>query len=200
MQLLKLSEATAAYRKILFFAFDDDAADAYAPLTGLTFAAGELKWKKAGVAEANAAGTATEVGGGWYEYEATAGELDTLGVALMRTNKADVYSEGVPVQVVAFNPYSAADLGLSRIDAAVSTRFAAGSYESPTVVLTNANGVETGLSLAQAITRICAMTAGKRTGIGSGIEYYYDNTGTTAIVTATIDSSGNTTAITYGTV
>jgi hypothetical protein len=197
MQVIKLSEATAAYRKFMFFAFDDDSADSYAPKTGLTFSAGELRWKKAGVADANAAGTATELGGGWYEYEATAGECDTLGVALLRTNKTDVYSEGTPVQIVAYNPMSSVSLGLSNLDATVSSRLPTSTYEAPSTLLSYASGIDTGLTLKSALQAIFATTAGRRSGVSSGIELFrnYPNTGNT--ISMTYDASGNTTAVTY---
>lgn len=65
--MIKQSESTAARRTVYFFAADDDAADAYAPQTGLTFSAAELKVSKGGAAEANSAGSVSEIGGGWYE-------------------------------------------------------------------------------------------------------------------------------------
>jgi hypothetical protein len=115
--IIKQSEATPNLRKLRFFCADDDSADSYAPKTGLTFSAGELKLSKGGATtEVNHAGTVTEIGGGWYDYALTVGEVDQLGILGFRVVKTDVYSEMVTAQVVAFNPYSPTTLGLSNLD------------------------------------------------------------------------------------
>jgi hypothetical protein len=187
------SEATAARRTVSFVvaASADDS-----PYTSALSGA-DLKISKAGAAEADSAGTATHVANGRYTYVFTAGEVDTLGEICIRINKTGTWGDIVVAQVVAVNANDSAAFGISRIDAAVTTRLASGDYTDPgTDVL--AAQVFSGVSLQTTLQRIFAGAAGKRAGIGSGIEYYYDPPGTTAIITATIDSSGNTTAITYG--
>jgi hypothetical protein len=197
MILVKLSESTAARRRVWFFCADDDSADAYAAKTGLTFSASELKVSKASVSEANAAGAATEVGGGWYMYEFTADEVDTLGVACVRVVKTDVYSEMAHVMVVAFDPFASAGLGLTNLDAATSTRLASASYSAPTALLTEASGVESGLTLQGALRLILSATAGRRSGVGSGTELFRDYGNAKSRVTMVFDSNGNTTSVTY---
>lgn len=195
--MIKQSESTAARRTVYFFAADDDAADAYAPQTGLTFSAAELKVSKGGAAEANSAGSVSEIGGGWYAYTFTAGEVDTLGPVLLRTNKTDTYSEAAVVQVVAFDPYAAAGLGLTNLDAAVSTRLASASYAAPSALLTEASGVETGLTLQGAMRLILAAVAGRRSGVNTGVELMRDFGNSKTRISMTFDASGNTTDVTY---
>lgn len=198
MILIKQNESTASLRRVFFFCADDDSADNYAPKTGLTFSNGELKISKAGAVEFNAAnyGTVTEVGGGWYSYEYAAGEVDTLGAVMLRTNKTDVYSDAVIAQVVPFNPYDAAGLGLGNLDAAVSTRLPFSSYSAPETMLTYGSGIETGYSLQQALRVILSVLAGRVSGAGTGTEVFRDINNTKNRVTATIDANNNRTNVT----
>lgn len=104
--MLLLSEATAARRRWYFACVDDT--DGKTPETGLTFAAGELQLSKNGAAFGNVAGTATEVSDGLYYYEATAGELDTVGALAFKVEKSGVRLVLMAVgQVVATDPYTA---------------------------------------------------------------------------------------------
>ena len=196
MQQLLLSEPTAARRRIPLFFFDDDSADSYAPKTGLTFAAGELKISKNGAAEANTAGTVTEVAGGTYFYEATAAELDTLGFLTIRPAKTDVYGGPITVQVLAVNLYDATAAGITRLDATVSSRLAASSYDNADALLDKTNGVETGLTLRQALRLLTAVLGGRISGAGTGVEVFRNFNDTTNRVTASIDASGNRTSVT----
>lgn len=197
MQQLFLSEQTAARRRIPLFLFDDDSADAYAPKTGLTFAAGELKLSKNGAAEVNAAGTVTEIAGGGYYYEATAGELDTLGFLTIRPVKTDVYGAPVTVQILSVNLYDATSAGLSRLDTAVSSRLSGALYENTDTFLDKANGVETGVTVRGALRLMLAVLAGKVSGAGTGTETFRNAVADSKPrVTAVVDTSGNRTTIT----
>ena len=86
MLFIRTNETTAARRRIPVFL--KDSTDKVTPKTGVTIGAGDLKISKAGAAEANAAGTWTELGGGLYVYEATAAECDTDGFLSVRINKS----------------------------------------------------------------------------------------------------------------
>lgn len=196
MQALKQNESVASRRRIYFFCADDDAADNYAPKTGLTFTAGETKISKAGAAEVNAAGTVTEIGGGWYSYEFTTSEVDTLGFVLFRTSKTDVYTDGVMCQIVAFDPFNTASLGITNLDATVSSRLATASYAAPSTLLTFSDGIETGVTLQQAMRLVTSILGGRVSGAKTGIEVFRNVIDTKNRVTATIDSSGNRTSIT----
>ena len=93
MQQIRLDETTAVLRRIPLFLLD--VVDGETPKTALEFAAADIQVSKNGAAEANSAGTVTEVAGGLYYYTATAGEVDTAGFLTLR-----VVHEGV-VQFVA---------------------------------------------------------------------------------------------------
>jgi len=193
------SEATAARRWILFQCVDDDSADGYAPKTGLTFSSGELKVAKTGAAAANAANFATvvEAGNGFYWYQFSAAELDTLGSVALIVNKDDVYAEAAIGVVVAYDPYSASDLGLTNIDAAISSRLASGSYQDLDDLLDASDSIETGLTLRGALRLMVAALAGKISGGGTTtITIRNAVADSKARITATVDSSGNRTAIT----
>lgn len=174
MSLYKQSESTSARRWILFRCFDDDSGDGYAPKTGLTFANGELKIAKPGAADANATGYASvvEAGHGRYWYPASAAELDTLGVCSLVVNKTDVYAADAEFQVVPFDPYNAVSLGLSNLDATVSSRLASADYEDLATMLAAADTIETGLPLGDAIRFMVAVLAGVTGGAGTGTETY----------------------------
>jgi hypothetical protein len=195
MQQMLLNETTAARRRIPMFFFDDDSADAYAPKTGLTFAAGELKVSKNGAAEANALGTVTELAGGGYYYEATAAEMDTLGFLQVRPVKTDVYGAPVVVQVIALNLYDAVAGGMSRLDATVSSRLPTTSYEGADAILDKANGVYTGFTMRQALRAMSALLHGKVSGARTGREIFRSVPDDSDAVTITNDSAGNRTAV-----
>lgn len=196
MSLYKQSESTSSRRWILFRCFDDDSGDGYAPKTGLTFANGELKIAKPGAADANATGYASvvEAGHGRYWYPASAAELDTLGVCSLVVNKTDVYAADAEFQVVPFDPYSSASLGLSNLDATVSSTAPAAVV---TALLDTADTIETGVTLRNAMRAVLSVLAGHTTGAGTGIEVFRNavvNSKPRVTVTMT---GANRTSITY---
>jgi hypothetical protein len=118
MLLLQKDEATAAQRRVPMYLVDSG--DGITPETGVTISAGDLKISKNGGAEANHAGTLTEVAGGNYYYEATAGELDTVGYITLRLSKSGIRVFNACAQVVAFDPYDAVRAGLTALPAAAA--------------------------------------------------------------------------------
>lgn len=193
--LLQQSAATAAKRTIIFRAVD--ATDGYTAETGLSWGAGDIKISKNGAAEANHSGTVTEIGGGLYKYEFALAELDTLGAISFRTNKSGVRPTSFIHQVVAFDPTNANSLGISYIDTATSTRLAQASYENTDTFLDKANAIETGVTPRGALRLMLAVLAGKLSGAGTTTEIFRNGVADTkARVTATVDTSGNRTAIT----
>jgi len=165
------SETTAAYRWVEFRCFDDDSADAYAPKTGLTFSSGELVWAKAGSAAANATNFATvvEAGNGRYWYPASAAELDTLGKAILTVVKTDVFAEDTTITVVPWDPYSATSMGLTNLDATVSSCSPA---NMTTALLDLADGIETGMTPRQALRLLCAVLCGQTEGADTNSEKF----------------------------
>lgn len=68
---------------------------------------------------------------------------------------------------------------------------------SPGSILVGANGIETGVSLKQAVQRIGATTAGILSGSETNTEVFLGLDGVSTRVTITTDTSGNRTAIVY---
>lgn len=118
MSLYQLSEATAAQRRVFLHLVD--ATDGITPETGE--AAGQPQISKNGAAFGNTTATLTAVANGLYYVELTAAELDTVGQVAVRYKSGNTAEAQVLNQVVSFDPYSAADLGLTNLDAAVSSR------------------------------------------------------------------------------
>jgi hypothetical protein len=124
MQLVKLSEATAARRRIFFTAVKAVDGDR---LTGLT--AFDLYITKNGGTVAACAGTVTEVNGstmkGVYYYELTTGEIDTLGQIVFcvgpQFGDGEMEFREIVVHIVAFDPFDAVRLGLTALPNAVAS-------------------------------------------------------------------------------
>ncbi len=129
------SEATAARRR--FPVYLVDATDGLTPETGE--AAGQPQISKNGAAFGNTSATLTAIGNGAYYVELTATELDTLGMIVVRFKSANTAEFNMHAQVVAYDPYSATDLGLSNVDAAVSSRATQADILSDATAFAGAN-------------------------------------------------------------
>src|SRR5688572_14337103 len=263
MLLLKLSEGTAARRRIPFRMVDADGA----AVTGISFAAADIKVSKNGAAEGNSGGSDTEIAGGLYYYEATAGELDTLGFVTLRATGAGAGVAVAVAQVVSFDPYDAVRAGLTALpnaaadaagglpisdaggldldaqradvaailvdtgttldgkldtiddfldlevaaikaktdnlpaDPADASDLAAlidalpTAAENATGLLDAAAGVETGLTVRQALRLIAAVLYGKVSGGGTATNTFRDTGDAKNRVVSTVDASGNRTAV-----
>ena len=88
-----------------------------------------MKVSKNGAAEANHGGTLTELASGRYSYEFSSGEVDTVGFLSFALVKSGIRAFVTDVQIVAFDPYDAAGFGLSRLDAAITTRASQASVD-----------------------------------------------------------------------
>lgn len=114
MQLLQLSEATAALRRLFFQAVD--ATDGLTAETGLT---GVGRISKNGAASAASSGSLAEIDStnmpGRYYIELTAAELDTIGVIEFRYKAAACAEVVARGQVVPFDPYDAVRLGMTAL-------------------------------------------------------------------------------------
>jgi hypothetical protein len=113
---LQQSEATAAQRRIPVVLEDSTGAR----VTGFTPAGAEIQiskngaaFGKNGAAFGNYAGTLTELSDGLYYYEATAGELDTVGLLLVKFEKASIRTAFLCHRVVPWDPYDAARQGMT---------------------------------------------------------------------------------------
>lgn len=193
--LIKQSESTAARRTVYFTAVNTADDSAYTS----TLSGADIQVSKAGEAESNSAGTATHIATGLFKYVMTAGECDTLGEVSIRLAKSGVYNDVRTVNVVPWDPYAVAGLGLTNLDATVSSRVAAADYEAIDDWLDSADSVETGLTLRGFFRLAGAVLFGKSAGAGSGTETFRSAVADGKVrVTSTI-SSNNRTAVTTDT-
>ena len=124
---IKLSESTAARRRIPVLLVDST--DGFTPKTGQT--APTVTISKNGATAVSGAGTFTEVGNGVYYYEFTAGEADTLGWIALNVQKATCRQYNAIIQVMAYDYAAGTNLGLTNLDAAITTRMATFTYTAP---------------------------------------------------------------------
>lgn len=102
--LLYQNESVAARRNIPFILVDST--DGFTQRSGILVVAGNIKVSKNGGTEVNHSGIITEVGGGSYYYQATSGELDTLGYLQARITPSGCRSFNALSQVININPYT----------------------------------------------------------------------------------------------
>lgn len=166
MQLIKNNESTASKRTIQFDMFQTDGVT---PQAGLTFSVSEIQISTGG-AQTNSAGSVTEIGNGSYAYIFTQAECTTNGMLSLRTNKPG-YAIGVAnAQIVPFDPYDAAALGLSRLDAAITTRSDPATAQKIDLTLTvtprNLSAITT-FTLADCLMAAASNGAGALTVVGN---------------------------------
>ncbi len=192
--LIKQSESTAARRTIYFTAVETDDTSYESTLSGA-----DIRISKAGGSEADSLGTATHIATGLFKYVFDTTEVDTVGEVSVRLAKSGVYNDVRVVNIVAFDPYAVAGLGLTNLDATVSSRVAAADYEAIDDWLDSADSVETGLTLRGFFRLAGAVLFGKSAGAGSGTETFRSAVADGKVrVTSTI-SSNNRTAVTTDT-
>lgn len=121
MLVYKVSEGTAERRRVPIHCVD--ATNGYDPETGE--AGGQPQIAMVGgtpPAFANTSALLVAIGNGSYYVELTALELGTIGPFLVRYKSANTREAQVACQCVSYDPYDATALGISRLDAAVSSR------------------------------------------------------------------------------
>jgi hypothetical protein len=150
-----------------------------------------LKLSKAGAAEANHTGSVTEIGGGTYMYEATATEVNTLGVLQFRVVKTGVRGYRSRIQITGIDVHDGAAAGLTNLSVSTGSLLTTAGYVNP---LTAADGIETGYTLQGALRYLLAAHA-KRSGVGGTTEVYRSITDSKARITLTVDASGNVTNV-----
>lgn len=171
MQQIALSEGTAARRRIALTIVNDS--DGF-PLAGQTLTAAEIKISKNGAAEASSTGSFAEVTNQGYYYEATAAELNTRGFLRLRCAKAGLRFDGFFVDV----------------QVGVEAQNAEGLFGL-------ADGPEPGLTFKQWSQGVWSATGGKSSGAGTGTENFRNKADNLNRIVATVDGSGNRTAMTY---
>jgi hypothetical protein len=113
MRLIKQSS------EVNIMVFMTDSTDHVTGKTGLTLT---ITLSKDGAAFASISPTVTQRGNGWYNVALVAGDTNTNGDLCMHVTGSGADPSDLKMLVVAFDPNSATNLGLSNIDAAVSTR------------------------------------------------------------------------------
>lgn len=182
----RLPQSTAV--TVMFFAVLS--ADHVSPATGKTLA---VTLSKAGAAFGNpAAGAtnATEVSSGWYKVALGAGDIDTLGDLVLRAAGTDCDDVGVICHVVDANTG-----GLAALPAAAAA--ATGGLQGTTfknaiadALLDRANGIESGITLRQALRLTCAVLFGKASGFGASIYRFRDPADSKDRVIVTVSTDG----------
>jgi len=147
MLVLKKSESTAARRRVPIHLVD--ATDGITPETGE--ASGQPQYSKNGGTWTSTSATLSAVGNGFYYVELTAGELDTEGWIAIRYKSANTAEFQVVMQVVAYDPFDATTLGLTNLDATVSSRSSLTSANVETAVATKLNTAIPGSPTADSI-------------------------------------------------
>lgn len=191
-----------------------------AGLTGLTYASSGLRIGT--IADNEATSTAYTVAGSTIETITTLGTYQTPTATKCRFKEVDATSHpgiyevqlanaryavasakslivsisgatnaaecDVTIPLTDVDPYDAAAFGLTRLDAAMTSR--------PTLAEILAGGDVDGFTVEQSLKLLLAL-AGKLSGAGTGTEVFRAVDDSKARITATVDASGNRTAITY---
>ena len=121
---IKLSEATAAKRRVSVWLVDGT--DGITARTGQT---GVVRISKNGGASADTAASLTEVDStnmpGLYYIELSAAEVNTVGPLYLSYKAASTARWHETVAVISYDPYDAVALGLTDLDATISSRASA---------------------------------------------------------------------------
>lgn len=104
--MIQQNEATAADRRVPFRMIDANGDG----VTGLTVTVGV---RKNFGASAAGAGTVTELSLGNYYYQATAGEVDTLGSLLLTFSGTGAKTISIEVPILTYDPWAAPDSAAS---------------------------------------------------------------------------------------
>lgn len=130
-------------------------------LTGLTGQTPTVALSKSGEAFAAPAGAITEIGDGWYQVAGNATDANTLGPLILHASATGSDPLDMLFGVVAYNPLSSTNLGLSYLPAAapssgtITAAVVAGMATAPVGsvaagVAVATNGDKTGYALATA--------------------------------------------------
>jgi hypothetical protein len=112
-----LLKQSSTARPLLFLMVDS--ADHLTAKTGLS---PTVTISKNGASFASPAGAVTEIGSGWYKVAGNATDTATLGVLALNATATGADPTDSIFEVVAFDPASATNLGLSNLDAAITSR------------------------------------------------------------------------------
>ncbi len=123
--MLTRKQSTSSYPIVFFLA---DSTDHISPATGKTVT---VTLSKNGGSFASAAGAVSEIGNGWYSLAANSTDRDTIGELVLHATATGADNADLKCLIVPFDPFDATALGLTNIDAAVSTRLSTAGYTAP---------------------------------------------------------------------
>jgi hypothetical protein len=189
MYQIKQSETTAARRRIPVLLVD--ATDGYTPKTGQTTPTVTIS--KNGATAATGAGTWTEIGNGQYYYEFASGEVDTLGWIAVNVQKTACRQYNAVVQVMAYDYAAGTNLGLTNLDAAITSRPAATAIADAVLVRNIATGGDGDGSTTERTVRSALRAMRNKVAVASGVMTVYKEDDTATGWTATLSNTANVT-------
>lgn len=185
-----------------------DQADGFTAETGLSIAQADIRLSKMGGAFAqsgNAAG-ATHDENGYYLVPLDTADTDTPGRLRVAVSKAGARPVVMDLMVLTANVYDSLvpasdklqvdveEIGPAMIDAAAIATDA--GTELANALLDQAAGVETGLTVRQALRVIAAALCGKLSGAAGTTVTIRNTADSKNRIVATVDASGNRSAVT----
>lgn len=198
MYQIKQSETTAARRRIPVLLVD--LTDGYTPKTGQT--APTVTISKNGATAATGTGTWTEIGNGQYYYEFASGEVDTLGWIAVNVQKTACRQYNAVVQIMAYDYAAGTNLGLTNLDATVSTRLPTASYTAApaataiadAILVRNiAAGGDGDGSTTERTVRSALRAMRNKVAVSNGVMTVYKEDDSTTGWTATLSNTANVT-------
>lgn len=118
MQGYEVTQSSTAYPLVFLMISSSD------HITGLTGATVTVTISKNGGAFASPSGAVTEIGNGWYKVAGNATDTGTLGPLLLHATATGADPTDMMFPVVAINPQSATNYGITDLDATISSRMA----------------------------------------------------------------------------
>ena len=189
MYQIKQSEATAARRRIPVLLVD--ATDGYTPKTGQR--GPTVTISKNGATAATGTGTWTEISNGQYYYEFASGEVDTLGWIAVNVQKTACRQYNAVVQVMAYDYAAGTNLGLSNLDATITSRPAATAIADAVLVRNIATGGDGDGSTTERTVRSALRAMRNKVAVASGVMTVYKEDDTATGWTATLSNTANVT-------
>ena len=179
-------------RSVIFYAHytEDGASD-----TGLTVTVDVWEVTRAGAAtEIVTAGSATEVGDGIYRYLLSAGSVDAEAeyIAVFKTADSDTDQQHIPAMWV-INRANVEDIDNILEDTGTTIPNAISAIDTDSVMDAE---VEGGYTVTEILRIMVGALAGKLSGGGTTTLTFRDLSDTLDRIVATVDSSGNRSAIT----
>lgn len=161
-------------------------------ISGKTGLAPTVTISKNGGAFAAPTGAISEIANGWYKVAGNAEDTNTVGPLVLHVEATGADPCDDRFEVVAFDPGSATNLGLSSIGALTADERIA----SADALFDRAAAID-GKTLRQAMAIVAAVIAGKVSGAGSGVENFVGLDSETPRVEVTTDAAGNRTSVEY---